>query len=453
MVRLLHSRFMECAGISTDSRHIAPDSLFVALKGEHFDGNTFALQALASGAAYALVSDEALQHNPRCICVPDTLRALQELAHYHRRLFDIPVVGITGTNGKTTTKELTLAVLRSKYNVLATEGNLNNHIGVPLTLLKLNPRHEVAIIEMGASKKGDIEELVNIAEPTIGLVTNIGAAHLEGFGSLQGVLETKSELPHFLLSRSDGRGSYILNLDDALLSDKWKGQETFSYTTHSTSRARLFGELLPSDDPYLSAKISFDAQTYHLKSSLVGGYNLPNALAALSLGHLLGVSLEEGIKAIEAYTPTNKRSQLLSLPQHTLILDAYNANLSSMKAALSNLELLSRAEKNVSAILGDMLEMGEETAHVHTEVLETALSIPRLSPLYLVGDAFAEVWHRLACSHTDSSVYLFPTSADLLSSLRFGEIPLPPAGSTILIKGSRGMALEQVLPVFEAEIR
>ncbi|MDO4790548.1 MAG: UDP-N-acetylmuramoyl-tripeptide--D-alanyl-D-alanine ligase [Porphyromonas sp.] len=440
---------MECSGISTDSRHIAPDSLFVALKGEHFDGNTFALQALDAGAKYAVVSDETLQQHPRCIYVPDTLRALQELAHHHRRQFDIPIVGITGTNGKTTTKELMNAVLCSKYNVLATEGNLNNHIGVPLTLLKLNSHHDIAIIEMGASKRGDIEELVEIAEPTMGLITNIGAAHLEGFGSLQGVLETKSELAQYLLSHSGEKKNYILNMDDDLLSAKWAGRESFSYTTRKDRKANLVGKLLPSGEPFLSAQISLEGGEYLLRTSLVGGYNLPNALAALAVGHLLGVSIEKGIEAIEAYTPTNKRSQLLSLPHYTLILDAYNANLSSMKAALSNLGQLSSGGRKIAAVLGDMLEMGEETLRVHTEVLKEAVALPNLEMLYLVGGGFAEAWQALTSEHQAASIYIFSSVSELLSACQEERTPLPSEGSTVLIKGSRGIALEKILPIFE----
>ena len=410
--------------VTTDTRALRPDSLFFALRGERFDGNRFALQALEAGCAYAVVDDaEVARADSRCLLVGDVLRTLQALATRHRRETGIPVIGITGTNGKTTTKELTRAVLASRYRVLATEGNLNNHIGVPLTLLRLRPEHELAIIEMGASHPGDIAELCAIAEPDYGLITNVGKAHLEGFGSLEGVIKTKTELYDSLRERD---GVVFVNADNELLMPLTEGLQTVGYGY--ANEDFLSGDILRCD-PMLSSTFVGAEGVERVQTHLVGGYNLVNCLAAAAVGRYFGVSDEQIKAAIEAYEPTNKRSQWIRTASNSVILDAYNANPTSMTAALNNFHDMEATNKVL--ILGDMLELGDESMLEHEAIVRLIEDLG-FTNVYLVGRQFEA---------TASGFATFPTTAELKTFL--ADHPI--ADSTVLVKGSRGIALESVV--------
>ena len=430
----LYPYYLEHPHVSTDSRKIAEGDLFFALSGPKFDGNAFALQALADGASYAVVSSKKLaEQEPRCLYVPDTLVALQELARTHRAHLDIPVIGITGTNGKTTTKELTKAVLSRKYNLLATEGNLNNHIGVPLTVLRITKEHEMALVEMGASAPGEIAFLCSIARPTHGLITNVGKAHLEGFGSVEGVLRTKSELPSHLQEHG---GYYFLNSDDPRLFAKWATFAGTRYGMDRTKEPEITGTIL-RDHPFLELQIETPEGSFEAETHLTGRYNYQNVLAATAVGIHFGVDRGDIKGAIESYHPSNSRSQVIEWRDGvTVIMDAYNANPSSMMAALSNLAELSSEPK--IAILGDMLELGSASQDEHTALTQWLSSHETISP-YLVGSEFMKA--------SNGRFPSFDTAEDLVS--RLSELEVKP-GATILIKGSRGIALEKVLSALEA---
>jgi UDP-N-acetylmuramoyl-tripeptide--D-alanyl-D-alanine ligase len=327
----LHTRFLECSGACTDTRNITPGSLFFALKGPNFNANAFSGEALAKGSRYAVVDDPTVVKDERFLLVPDVLQALQDLARHHRRTFNIPVIGITGTNGKTTTKELVHAVLSAERPTLATSGNLNNHIGVPLTLLRMNAEHRIAIIEMGANKVGDIAELVAIAEPTHGLITNIGRAHLEGFGSYEGVITAKSEMYGFLGGHN---GTLFVNADDALLMKKSAGMKRVTYGR--SAGADTSGDTV-SSGPFMAMVFAGrDEEAYHVTTQLIGDYNLPNALAAVAIGQYFGVPDQRVAEALTAYAPSNSRSEFRDTGRNQLVMDAYNANPTSMAAALRN---------------------------------------------------------------------------------------------------------------------
>ena len=428
-IELLHERFLATTGVFTDTRKPLKDGMFFALSGPNFNANAFATKAMELGAAYAVVDDPAVAVDDRFLVVPDTLKALQDLARQHRRMFDIPVIGITGTNGKTTTKELVYAVLATEQSVLATEGNLNNHIGVPLTLLKLKPEHRIAIIEMGASKPGDITELCAIAEPTHGLITNIGKAHLQGFGGLEGVVRTKTELYAWL---REHEGTAFVNGDDALLMEKSEGLQRVTYGTAEGLGTR--GHAVESEDPCM--ELVFDDHFrehghYHIGTQLIGNYNAPNAMAAVCIGHHFGVPDEVIAEALSAYTPSNNRSQLKDTGRNQLILDAYNANPTSMQAALTNFGHLP-GDRPKLAILGDMLELGEVSRAEHAAV---AALVDRMGLQALfVGAEFMQAVGDARC-HADADALAAALKAD------------PPEGRLILIKGSRGIHLETVVEV------
>ncbi|MBS1546595.1 MAG: UDP-N-acetylmuramoyl-tripeptide--D-alanyl-D-alanine ligase [Bacteroidetes bacterium] len=436
----LHQFFLASSGICTDTRKPLPGGLFFALSGPNFNANTFAVQALNDGCSYAVVHDPAVAADDRYIVVPDTLKALQDLAREHRRTMDIPVIGITGTNGKTTTKELVHAVLAADRPTLATEGNLNNHIGVPLTLLKLKPEHRIAIIEMGASKRGDIAELCAIAEPTHGLITNIGKAHLEGFGSVEGVIATKTELYAWL--REHG-GSVFVNGDDPLLMEKSQGIK--QRLTYGTGEANLVqGDLIAGPVPYLNfffrAPSPAGVRTvpgfpngWHCETNLVGAYNLPNALAAVAVGKHFGIGDDLITDAICSYEPANSRSQFKDTGKNQLVLDAYNANPTSMAAALTNFEHL-KSDRPKLAILGDMLELGEVSQAEHKGII--ALTQQLGLDAVFVGSEFVQ-------AAAGSDVRCHASAADALKALQAA----PPTGYLILVKGSRGVKLEEVLAV------
>lgn len=421
--------------------------MFFALKGENFDGNEYALKALEAGAAYAVVNtsaDVASVDDQRLIKVEDTLKALQELARWHRSMTfvggrPLPVVALTGTNGKTTTKELVRQVLSAKYNVTATEGNLNNSIGVPLTLLKISPATEIAVVEMGASHPGDIKELVDIALPNFGLITNVGKAHLLGFGSFEGVKATKGELYDYLRRTSD---KVFLNVDNPHLCQMASERNLQSDPERPYSLVLPYGlslmgaEVLPSDaeHPFLRIKL----QDRIVNTNLVGSYNADNVMAAIAVGQHFGVSLEDAITAVEAYVPSNNRSQMTRTEKNTLIVDAYNANPTSMEAALNNFASVI-AECKV-AMLGDMLELGDESVAEHVQVVRKAISAS-LDSVMFVGGEFAKAVASEGVA--SESIRCFDTSQNLADWL--AENPI--TGAAVLIKGSRGTRMEKVITV------
>ncbi len=425
----LHEVFLRCTGVCTDTRALTPGSLFVALRGPSFNANAFAAQALEGGCRYAVVDDPDVAVDGRYLPVPDALLALQQLALHHRRAFNIPFIGITGTNGKTTTKELVYAVLSADRPTLATEGNLNNHIGVPLTLLKLKPEHRIAIVEMGASKPGDIAELCAIAEPTHGLITNIGKAHLEGFGGPEGVVRTKTELYTWL---REHHGTAFVNGDDALLMEKSSSLQRDTYGTGDG--VDTSGNAVESESPCLQLVLEATRHThghFHITTKLIGNYNAPNALAAVCIGRHFGVPDEVIAGAIAEYTPANNRSQFKDTGRNQLVLDAYNANPSSMAAALENFARL-RSDRKKLAILGDMLELGaaSRTEHGAIVALVDQLGLETV----FVGPGFMRSANGRRC---------YPDVRSASAALKDDALK----DHLVLVKGSRGIRLEEVVAV------
>lgn len=431
-IQALYEIFLQYPAVSTDTRHILPGSIFFALKGPRFDGNAFALEALEKGAAWCVVDDPGIPENPRFFRVENTLAALQQLATHHRRQFTIPVIGITGSNGKTTTKELVSAVLSSHYHLLFTQGNLNNHIGVPLTLLRLKPGIEMAVIEMGANKVGDIAELSAIAEPTHGLITNIGKAHLEGFGGIEGVKKGKAELYRFLEAID---GVVFLNKDEAFLEELASANRRIVFygrVDQLTGVAGLFEIQLLEELPFLRvAFLSPLGEPVSVDSQLIGLYNFGNIATAIAIGKYFKVPPAKIRSAIEGYAPTNNRSQLKPWGSNTLVLDAYNANPTSMRHALATFAKLP-AQKRM-AIIGDMLELGPESEKEHRDMLAFAQSLA-LDQLVAYGPQF-EVAAR------EAGVLHFQTLDDLAAWLAAQK----PQRTHILLKASRGIALERLL--------
>lgn len=424
----LYEAFVSSTGVSTDSRRIEPGAMFFALRGDNFDGNRFAAAALDSGAAWAVVAkDSGLPDGGQYIAVDDTLEALQVLARMHRSRFRIPVIGLTGTNGKTTTKELVCAVLSSRYSVTATAGNLNNHIGVPLTLLRITDRTEIAVIEMGANHPGEIAALASIALPDYGLITNVGKAHLEGFGSYEGVKRAKGELYDYLQRTGD---TVFVNADDPVLCAMAAARPDLKVVRYGAEAAGA--EILPMtpEEPYLRMKLS-SGET--VRTHLVGSYNAPNVMAAICVGQYFGVPFEDAAAAVEAYSPSNLRSQLEKTDRNLLVLDTYNANPSSMKVSLSNFAA-SRFPRKV-VILGDMLELGADSAAEHEKVME-AVSAMDCERAFFVGREFARA--AQGCPAASDSRFSFYESADLLHRT-LEETPL--SGCTVLLKGSNAVGL------------
>lgn len=424
----LYEAFVSSTGVSTDSRRIEPGAMFFALRGDNFDGNRFAAAALDSGAAWAVVAkDSGLPDGGQYIAVDDTLEALQVLARMHRSRFRIPVIGLTGTNGKTTTKELVCAVLSSRYSVTATAGNLNNHIGVPLTLLRITDRTEIAVIEMGANHPGEIAALASIALPDYGLITNVGKAHLEGFGSYEGVKRAKGELYDYLQRTGD---TVFVNADDPVLCAMAAARPDLKVVRYGAEAAGA--EILPMtpEEPYLRMKLS-SGET--VRTHLVGSYNAPNVMAAICVGQYFGVPFEDAAAAVEAYSPSNLRSQLEKTDRNLLVLDTYNANPSSMKVSLSNFAA-SRFPRKV-VILGDMLELGADSAAEHEKVME-AVSAMDCERAFFVGREFARA--AQGCPAASDSCFSFYESADLLHRT-LEETPL--SGCTVLLKGSNAVGL------------
>jgi UDP-N-acetylmuramoyl-tripeptide--D-alanyl-D-alanine ligase len=422
----LYDRFLECGGkVCTDTRRIVPGSVFFALKGENFDGNDFAAAALEQGAAYAVVERTPEGAGDRFIKVPDTLQALQQLARIHRLHFETPVVGITGTNGKTTTKELVNAVLSARYSTLCTKGNLNNHIGVPLTLLGLNEGHQIAIVEMGASHPGEIASSVSMALPTCGLITNVGRAHLEGFGSFEGVKRTKGELYDFLNATA---GTVFYNADSSDICEMVEKRERLARIPYGAKYQGV--KILPANvrEPFLRIKLP---EGRIIRTHLVGAYNADNVLAALCVARHFEVDEDAAIAAIEAYTPSNNRSQMVTTASNTLIVDAYNANHTSMLTSLDNFAATDFANKVL--ILGDMYELGEFSRQAHADVLRKACAIT--PELFLVGRG---EFKAAAEDVPEASGARFFDSAEALREW-LGSHPLK--DRTILLKGSNSNRL------------
>lgn len=418
--------FVKYPHVSTDTRTITitEGSIFIALKGETFDGNQYAEKALELGAVCSVIDDKSIE-SERCIYVENTLTFLQQLAKYHRMQLNIPVIGITGTNGKTTTKELVSTVLSQKYAVEYTRGNLNNHIGVPLTLLSITKDIEIAVVEMGANHPGEIETLVNIACPTCGLITNVGKAHLLGFGSFENIIKTKTELYAYLSAHD---GTVFIDADNEHLMKALPHNltaEKYSFKDTSCSHGKMLDNAIYAAFTFTNT----EGESVDVYSSLYGEYNAKNMLAAATVGSYFGVSTEEIKTAIEKYQPSNNRSQLKKTEKNTLILDAYNANPTSMRASLETFVAMNAVNKCV--ILGEMFELGEASEKEHLSILEL-LKNSSITTINLVGN-----W-----PHIDGfSANYFKTSTDLKQQLE----QQPIVNATVLIKGSRGVKLEVVV--------
>lgn len=412
--------------VTTDTRNCTKDSLFFALKGANFNGNEYASKAIESGCSYAIVDEAKYATAPNIILVEDCLKTLQQLANYHRKKLKIPIIGITGTNGKTTTKELMMSVLATEYNVIATQGNFNNHIGVPLTLLRIKKEHEIAIIEMGANHVGEIKILADIAEPNYGLITNLGRAHIEGFGSFENIVKTKGELYDSVRNAKEGK--IFIDNDNSLLKQMADGITTISYGLEDD--LFISGKVL-SINPYLHFEWKFASTQNEVKTKLIGEYNLSNTLAAITVGKYFGIKTELICKAIEEYEPTNNRSQLKETDKNMLIIDAYNANPTSMHAALENFNHMKVNHKIL--ILGDMKELGPDTDMEHQKIADY-IAKRDFEKVFLVGECF----NRVKTNH--------PRYKDL-EELRSYIVQNPIEDSYILIKGSRGIQLERCIDV------
>lgn len=421
----IYQLFRQHTTVTTDTRNIPANSIFFALKGEKFNGNSFAQEALTKGAAYAVIDQAEYATSDRMILVDDVLQCLQQLANYHRKELKTPVLAITGTNGKTTTKELIAAVLSKKYRVHYTQGNLNNHIGVPLTLLSMTADTEMAIIEMGANHPGEIKLLCGIADPDYGLVTNMGKAHLEGFGSFEGVIRTKSEMYDYLRQKN---GKCFINADNPLLIKQAGAVELISYG--KSPGCYLMGEVA-STEYHLVVKVLFPKGWLYLKSKLIGDYNFENLLAAACVGKYFEVDPLLIQKALEEYTPSNNRSQLIKSGSNTIIMDAYNANPTSMMMALTNFVGINNNDKCL--ILGDMLELGEVSDAEHQKIADF-IEANSFSDVYLIGPQFQKTTSGQEKKKFDNVELLF----NYLQTH-------PINNKLILVKGSRGIHLEKIL--------
>lgn len=427
----LYQQFKKHPKISTDTRNISPNSLFFALKGANFNGNEFADEALNAGASYAIIDEAAYKKDERYLLVKDVLVALQELAKYHRLQLTIPIIGITGTNGKTTTKELLSIVLKKKFNTYATKGNLNNHIGVPLSLLEIEENTEVAIIEMGANHAEEIAFLCNLAQPTHGLITNVGKAHLEGFGGFEGVKKAKSELYDYL---SQHQGVLFLQGDNPDLLTmmglkSFKEVKTYGFFEENEISGRVVER-----DPYLAISWTSQGIEHYVETQIAGSYNLENILAAICVGCYFNITPNLINEALSDYRPRNNRSQLLTTDRNTIICDYYNANTSSMEAALENFNTLKSYPKKV-LILGDMFELGEESFKEHGNIMAKALFV-RAETCIFIGKAFYA--HRKFIE----GVYFFESTQEAIDAIK--EKPFQ--DTLILLKASRGMAFESIVP-------
>ncbi len=420
----IHKLFLESSGICTDTRKLKKQNIFVALKGDNFDGNQYAEKALKNGAIYTIIDNKTHKTSEKHILVDNALSTLQELASYHRHYLNIPILALTGSNGKTTTKELINCVLSTKFKTTATIGNLNNHIGVPLTILSMNKNTQFGIVEMGANHVKEIDFLCSIAKPDFGYITNIGKAHLEGFKSIEGVLKGKTELYQHLKKHNK---LVFLNLDDKKLLEASKEINTygFSSTTNGDTQIQL---------QYINPNVIASYKSTTIQSNLIGEYNFNNIAAAIAIGEYFKISTNSIKDAIESYTPTNNRSQIINKDKHTIILDAYNANPSSMQAAINNFSALKHNSK--VAFLGDMFELGKETIVEHQKIVDQ-ISNTQIQEIYLIGHLFYNT------KSTDNRIKKFKEfeELDIKETLKNKQ-------KAILIKGSRGMKLERVLDLF-----
>ncbi|KJD37038.1 UDP-N-acetylmuramoyl-tripeptide--D-alanyl-D-alanine ligase [Tamlana sedimentorum] len=413
----LHQLFLTCNSASTDTRKITTNDMFFALKGDNFNGNIYAAKALSLGAKFAIIDEAEYNISDKCILVNNTLQTLQALATYHRNYLKIPIIALTGSNGKTTTKELINIVLKQKYSTTATTGNLNNHIGVPLTLLSMNKSTEMGIVEMGANHQKEIEFLCNITKPDYGYITNFGKAHLEGFGGVDGVIKGKSEMYAYLIKNNK---TVFVNSNDAIQVEKTKTANTITF---GKTNALVNIEFIEAN-PFVSCRF----ESLKINSRLIGDYNFNNIAAAITIGKHFNVSNNNIKQAIENYIPNNNRSQIIQKDNHKIILDAYNANPSSMHAALLNFE---KQKGKTMAILGDMFELGNEAEIEHQNIANLASNL-NIDYVIFIGENFFK---------TESIYPKFKSFNDFKLVFNFNKLK----PSTILIKGSRGMALERIL--------
>ncbi len=422
-IQEIHQLFLSCNSVSIDTRKIESNSLFVAIKGERFDANTFAKEALEKGASYVIIDDENYHIDQRTIVVDNSLTTLQELAQFHRNYLKLPIIALTGSNGKTTTKELINCVLSKKFRTKATVGNLNNHIGVPLTLLSFSTATEIGIVEMGANHQKEIEFLCEIAQPDFGYITNFGKAHLEGFGGVEGVIKGKSEMYAYL---EHNQKKAFVNLDDAIQEEKTTSIERITFSQQYQNAFVYIKEA--TANPLV--KISYNAISIH--SHLIGLYNANNINAAITIGAYFEISDDQIKDAIESYIPENNRSQLLTKDTNEIILDAYNANPSSMKVALENFLQLDKPNK--VAIIGDMFELGDDSLNEHKMIVEQLVLAVETQCIFIGNDFYANKIER-------THFTFFKNFDDFASFLQDNPI----TNKMILIKGSRGMALERSL--------
>lgn len=423
VIQHIHQLFLKCNSVSIDTRKIEHNSIFIAFKGDRFDANTFALEALSKGASYVIIDNADYFIDSRTILVDDSLKTLQELAKFHREYLKIPIIAITGSNGKTTTKELIFVVLSQKFKTKATVGNLNNHIGVPLTLLSFNSETEIGIVEMGANHQKEIEFLCKIAMPDYGYITNFGKAHLEGFGGVEGVIKGKSEMYTYL---SQNNKSVFVNLDDPIQVDKTTHINSITFGVKKTNASLCIDEV--TANPFV--EVYFSNTTIH--SHLIGLYNANNINAAIAIGNYFGVSHKAIKEAIENYIPENNRSQLMQKESNEIILDAYNANPSSMTVAIANFVQLDKEGKMV--ILGDMFELGNESLKEHKAIVDLLLNEKTID-CYFIGKDFYK--NKIDREH----FYFYETFELFVEGIK----QLSFQNKIILIKGSRGMALERIL--------
>ncbi|MFO7744526.1 MAG: UDP-N-acetylmuramoyl-tripeptide--D-alanyl-D-alanine ligase [Psychroflexus sp.] len=420
----LYSKFLESSGVCTDTRKLKKNSIYFALKGENFDGNDYADKALEEGALLAVVDDENQKGDSKII-VEDVLRALQELANFHRKQIDIPIIAITGSNGKTTTKKLVFEILSKEFKVNATQGNLNNHIGVPLTLLSFTAELDLGIIEMGANHQKEIESLCNIAEPNYGYITNFGKAHLEGFGGIEGVIKGKSELYDYLIEND---GLIFFNRDDEIQVEKAIQHKNYSIGEKALSDCQV---VLLEAQPFVKVEYS----NIIIQSKLIGSYNFKNISAAIGIGRYFSVEKDKIKEAIEAFEPEEMRSQIVEKNEKEILLDAYNANPTSMKAALESFKQMSSNKQTV--VLGDMFEVGEDSIKEHLHILDICQEL-KFENVLVCGEQFQKV------SSEFENVIGFKTTGELKDYINENNSKLT---SHILIKGSRGMQLESILDV------
>ncbi|WP_304157138.1 UDP-N-acetylmuramoyl-tripeptide--D-alanyl-D-alanine ligase [Mesonia mobilis] len=418
----LHQLFLESTGICTDTRKLKKGNLYLALKGDNFNGNNFAAKALELGADYSIVDEQPEEQNDHIIKVEDGLDTLQKLAAYHRKYLNLPILSITGSNGKTTTKELIREVLSKKYKTVSTKGNLNNHIGVPLTLLSMNKETEFGIVEMGANHQGEIASLCKIAQPDYGYITNFGKAHLEGFGGVEGVIKGKSELYNYLIKNNK---TIFINYDDEIQVEKSKGTDIISFSEGKNATHQI---TFLKADPF----VKINTEDTLINSQLIGTYNAKNIAVAICIGKYFKIPVKAIKEAIESYQPTNNRSQIINQNSNQIILDAYNANPTSMKAALENLEAI--PAKNKIAILGDMFEVGNTSAEEHQIIIDLLEKL-EFSNMMVCGKNFYQT--------STQEVSKFENFEDLKNYIQRNNFE----DATILIKGSRGMALERILEV------